>query len=76
MSEEADAWIEREAAKVAAVLGRPEVRAELAALLGAEDARRRARRLERARAELEGIELRVRLTDEGQGNQGGEDGPS
>jgi hypothetical protein len=53
------AWRQQNAARVRRALERPEVRAELLALLGADDTqRRRRRRLEAARAELAGLELR------------------
>jgi hypothetical protein len=52
-------WIERNADQARRALVDPAVRAELLALLGTDDAeRRRERRLEAARAELAGLELR------------------
>jgi hypothetical protein len=52
-------WITANAARPGRALARPQVRAELLALLGTDDAERhRARRLEAARAELAGLELR------------------
>jgi hypothetical protein len=52
-------WIERNADQARRALVDPAVRAELLALLGTDDAeRRRERRLEAARAELAGMELR------------------
>jgi hypothetical protein len=60
-----EAWIRRNAALARAALHRSEVRAELAALLGADDsARRRERRREAARRDLEELELRWRVEDE------------
>jgi hypothetical protein len=60
-----DAWITRNAALARRALTDPQVRAELLALLGVEDAdRRRKRRREAARRELETLELRWRLEDE------------
>lgn len=59
------AWRQRNAARLRRALQRPEVRAEVLALLGMEDdGRRRARRLEAARAELVGLELRWRLGED------------
>jgi hypothetical protein len=59
------AWRQRNAARRSRALQRPEVRAEVLALLGMEDdGRRRARRLEAARAELVGLELRWRLGED------------
>lgn len=59
------AWQQRNATRLRRALQRPEVRAEVLALLGMEDdGRRRARRLEAARAELVGLELRWRLGED------------
>ena len=59
------AWVERNAAQLARTLADPAVRVELLALLGVDDGgRRRERRLEAARRELETLELRWRLEDE------------
>jgi hypothetical protein len=58
-------WQQRQAARLRRALERPEVRAELLALLGTgDDGRRRARRLDAARAELAGLELRWTLTED------------
>jgi hypothetical protein len=55
-------WIAANAARLGRALARPQVRAELLALLGTDDAeRRRQRRLAAARAELAGLELRWRI---------------
>jgi hypothetical protein len=63
--DEREAWIARNAAQARAALAAAEVRAELAALLGGDDDhRRRARRLEAAKREVEGLELRLRVEDE------------
>ena len=60
--DEREAWVQFNAAQARAALCRVEVRAELLALLGADDsAERRERRLEAARRELEGLELRWRV---------------
>jgi hypothetical protein len=58
------AWIEREAAQLGRTLADPAVRADVLAQLGTDDDRRRERRLEAARLELAGLELRWRLEDE------------
>jgi hypothetical protein len=58
------AWIEREAARLSRALADPAVRAEVLAQLGNDDDRRRERRLQAARLELAGLELRWRLEDE------------
>jgi hypothetical protein len=58
-------WQARNAARLRRALERPEVRAELLELLGmGDDGRRRARRLEVARAELAGLELRWRMGED------------
>jgi hypothetical protein len=57
-------WRRQNAARLRRALERPELRAELLKLLGMDDGRRRARRLEAARLELAGLELRWRLEDE------------
>jgi hypothetical protein len=58
-------WIDTNAARLGRALARPQVRAELLALLGTDDAgRRRQRRLEAARAELSGLELRWRMEED------------
>ena len=60
-----DAWIARNAAQARRALVNPAVRGELLGLPGSDDGgRRRERRLEAARAELAGLELRWRLEDE------------
>ena len=60
-----DAWIERNAAELRHTLADPAIRAEVLALLGTDDSgRRRQRRLEEARRELAGLELRWRLEEE------------
>lgn len=65
MTNDDQAWRRRNATRVRRALERPEVRAELLALLGmGDDGRRRARRLEAARAELVGLELRWRLGED------------
>ena len=58
-------WIAANAARLGRALARPQVRAELLALLGTDDAdRRRQRRLAAARAELVGLELRWRIGED------------
>ena len=58
-------WIATNAARLGRALARPQVRAELLALLGTDDAeRRRQRRLAAARAELVGLELRWRIGED------------
>ena len=58
-------WIEVNAARLGRALAHPQVRAELLALLGTNDAeRRRQRRLAAARAELASIELRWKLAED------------
>lgn len=65
MTDNERAWRQRQAARVRRALERPQVRAELLALLGmADDGRRRARRLAAARAELAGLELRWTLGED------------
>jgi hypothetical protein len=60
-----DAWVEHNAAELRRTLADPAVRAEVLALLGADDSgRRRQRRLEEARRELAGLEVRWRLEEE------------
>ena len=59
------AWRAQQAARLRRARERPEVRAELLELLGmGDDGRRRARRLEVARAELAGLELRWRIGED------------
>jgi hypothetical protein len=58
-------WIAANAARLGRALARPQVRAELLALLGTDDAeRRRQRRLAAARAELASMELRWKLAED------------
>jgi alkanesulfonate monooxygenase SsuD/methylene tetrahydromethanopterin reductase-like flavin-dependent oxidoreductase (luciferase family) len=58
-------WIDANAARLGRALARPQVRAELLALLGTDDAeRRRQRRLAAARAELASMELRWKLAED------------
>jgi hypothetical protein len=58
-------WIEEQAARLREALATQRVRADVLALLGMEDdGRRRARRLEAARVELAGLELRWRLGED------------
>ena len=58
-------WIDANAARLGRALAHPQVRAELLALLGTDDAeRRRQRRLAAARAELASIELRWKLAED------------
>jgi hypothetical protein len=58
-------WIAANAARLGRALARPQVRAELLALLGTDDVeRRRRRRLAAARAELVGLELRWRIGED------------
>jgi hypothetical protein len=53
------AWVEENAARLRETLASQQVRAALAALLGADGrAQARERRLQAARAELDGLELR------------------
>jgi hypothetical protein len=59
-----ETWIAENAARLRGALASQRVRVELAALLGGDDAgRRRERRLEAARRELAGLELRWRLEE-------------
>jgi hypothetical protein len=60
--DETDVWVERTAAALAAALADPAVRADVLALLDGHE-RDRARRLEAARAELAGMEVRWRLEE-------------
>lgn len=65
MTEDAQAWIERNAARLRDVLADSQVRADVLTLLGGCDAKRkRERRLEEVRRELAGLELRWRMDDE------------
>jgi hypothetical protein len=58
-------WIRQNAASLRQTLADPVVRTELLRLLGNDDAeRRRERRLEEARRDLETLELRWKLEDE------------
>jgi hypothetical protein len=58
-------WIAANAARLGRALARPQVRAELLALLGTDNAeRRRQRRLAAARAELASMELRWKLAED------------
>jgi alkanesulfonate monooxygenase SsuD/methylene tetrahydromethanopterin reductase-like flavin-dependent oxidoreductase (luciferase family) len=58
-------WIDTNAARLGRALARPQVRAELLALLGTDDdERRRQRRLAAARVELVGLELRWRIGED------------
>lgn len=57
------AWVERTAADLCRALADPAVRARVLALLDGRE-RDRARRLQAARAELAGTEVRWRLEDE------------
>ena len=59
------AWRAQQAARLRRALERPEVRAELLGLLGmGDDGRRRVRRLDAARVELVGLELRWRIGED------------
>ena len=61
----AAAWIASTAAALSSTLADPAVRAELLALLGAEDsAQRRERRLEEVRRDLASMELRWKLAED------------
>ena len=56
------AWVERTAGQLALTLADPTIRAELLALLaGTDDKRERQRRMESARRELAGLEVRYPL---------------
>jgi hypothetical protein len=57
------AWVDANAARLREALARPQVRADVLAQLGTDDERRRERRLEAARLELAGLELRWRLEE-------------
>jgi hypothetical protein len=57
-------WVERNAAQLGRTLADPAVRARVLELLSGTDAGRRERRLQAARRELAGLELRWRLEDE------------
>jgi hypothetical protein len=58
-------WIDANAARLGRALARPQVRAELLALLGTDDAdRRRERRLVEARRELERLAVRWPLGED------------
>lgn len=58
-------WIAANAAWLGRALARPQIRAELLALLGTDNAeRRRQRRLAAARAELASMELRWKLAED------------
>jgi hypothetical protein len=61
------AWRQQQAARLRRALANPQVRADVLAQLGmGDDGRARARRLEAARAELDGLELRWRLGEDEQ----------
>ena len=63
--DDTQAWVERNAAQLRAALANPQVRADVLALLGADDEpRRRERRLEELRRELAGRELRWKVEEE------------
>jgi hypothetical protein len=57
-------WVDANAARLREALAAPRVRADVLAQLGTDDDRRRERRLQAARLELAGLELRWRLEDE------------
>ena len=58
-------WIEANAAMACRALANPQVRADVLVQLDTDDGpRRRARRLEAARRELAGLELRWKVEDE------------
>jgi hypothetical protein len=61
--DDTDTWVERTAVDLGRALADPAVRAEVLALLDGHE-RDRVRRLEAARAELDGLELRWRLQPE------------
>jgi hypothetical protein len=56
-------WIDATAARLRKALASPRVRADVLAALGTDDDRQRERRLDAARRELAGLELRWRLED-------------
>jgi hypothetical protein len=60
--DDTDAWVERTTADLGRTLADPAVRAEVLALLDGQE-RDRDRRLEAARAELAGLEVRWRLEE-------------
>ncbi len=62
MSDDSAAWVEQTAADLGRTLADPAVRAEVLALLDGHE-RDRARRLQAARAELAGMEVRWRLEE-------------
>jgi hypothetical protein len=63
--DEREEWIERNAALARRVLLDPAIRAELLALLGADDsAQRRERRHEEVRRDLASMELRWKLAED------------
>jgi hypothetical protein len=58
-------WVDANAAQARRALANTQVRAEMLGLLGGDDSgRRRRRRLEQARRELAGLELRWRLEED------------
>jgi hypothetical protein len=57
-------WRTQNAARLRRALQRPQVRAEVLAQLGMDNARRRARRLAAARVELAGLELRWKVEED------------
>jgi hypothetical protein len=62
-------WRAQNAARLRRALQRPQVRAEVLAQLGMDDARRRARRLAAARIELADLEVRWRIEEDEDGWQ-------
>jgi hypothetical protein len=63
--DEREEWIQQNAASLRQTLADPVVRAEMLGLLGGDDPeRRRQRRLEEARRDLEALELRWKLEDD------------
>jgi hypothetical protein len=65
MTEDVQAWIEHNAARIRDALADPAVRADVLGLLGGcDDDRRRERRLQEVRRELEELELRWKVGDE------------
>jgi len=61
-----EAWIQQNAASLRQTLAHPAVRTELLALLGSDDAdRRRERRREEARRDLEALAIRWTQLEEG-----------